>query len=282
MTKVDRLEATPTERSFVASACFSAVARPTGVRVPFLACALVVLASGLGLGGCGGNSAARGPAGAPSTIGSTRVGPNDAEHEAAIAHLAEAPWGMRIDKRRTFSLPLPDGGNWTHVKFWGVTTLAGFRYGDSHHAVAAAFVFASTKSEATVEGCSRRFLEWGRAHAKAFDLDIGEPRVDVVPWLGAPPPEKLAAPATTESMVRIYVLDAERRSVFGTSRYPSAFAVYPAWKDACLVVGVSVPGDDAPLADAVRDRLVRDALPAVVTKAGQGKLALEAAIDIDE
>lgn len=263
-------------------ACFSPFGRPTHVRRSrHAAVALVSLvASFASTMACGGaKGGARGPTAAGSaTDAASAKGPNDAEHEAAVARLAEAPWGMRLDKRRTLSLPLPDGGSWTHVKFWGITTLAGFRYGDSHHAVAAAFSFASTKTEATVESCSRRFLEWGRAHAKAFDLDIGEPRVDVVPWLGAP----AGGAAAGEPMVRIYVLDAERRSVFGTTRYPSAFAVYPAWKDACLVIGVSVPGDDAPLADVVRDRLVRDALPAVVAKAGQGQLALEASIDIDE
>lgn len=258
------------------SAWFSPLGRPTGMPRLVLSFVATLLLAAAGCGGAKGN--ARGPSGATSASGETAKGPNDAEHEAAVAKLAEAPWGMRLDKRRTLSLPLPDGGSWTHVKFWGITTLAGFRYGDSHHAVAAAFAFASTKTEATVDNCSRRFLEWGRAHAKAFDLDIGEPRVDLVPWLGAP----AEGATTSEPMVRIYVLDAERRSVFGTARYPSAFAVYPAWKDACLVIGVSVPGDDAPLADVVRDRLVRDALPAVVAKAGQGKLALEAAIDIDE
>ena len=264
-----------------ATACFCVLGRPTHVRRSSAFALLLCLPALIfGAAACGGSKgAAHGPVGSPSALASNVKGPNDAEHEAAIARLAEAPWGMRIDKRRTFSLPLPDGGSWTHVKFWGITTLAGFRYGDSHHAVAAAFVFASTKTDATVEGCSKRFLAWGRAHAKAFDLDIGEPRVDVVSWLGAPVVE--GSPEAS-AQVRIYVLDAERRSVFGTSRYPSAFAVYPAWRDACLVIGVSVPGDDAPLADVVRDRLVRDALPAVVVKAAQGKLALEASIDIDE
>ena len=261
-----------------ASASFCRFRRPTCVR-PFVRA--VLFAGSLGAlsafaFACGGakGAAARGP-GAPSASAAV-PSPNDAEHEAAIARLAEAPWGMRVDKRRIFTLPLPDGGSWTHVKFWGITTLAGWRYGDDHHAVAAAFVFASKTSAATVESCSRRFLAWGRARAEAFDLNIGEPRVDVVPWLGAP------ADVAAEANVRIYVMDAERRSVFGVARYPSAFAVYPAWKDACLVIGVSVPGDDAPLADVVRDRLVRDALPAVVIKSGQEKLALEAAIDVDE
>jgi hypothetical protein len=66
------------------------------------------------------------------------------------------------------------------------------------------------------------------------------------------------------------------------SRYPSAYAIYPAWTDACLVVGLSVPEDDVgPLAAQVRDRLVRDALPSLVAKPGEGQRALEAKIDVD-
>ncbi len=170
-------------------------------------------------------------------------------------------------------MPLPDADRWTHVKFWGVTTVAGWRYGDDHHAVAAAFSFASTKAPATLDSCGARFIRWGKSNASAFELSVGEPRIDEVAWLGGP----------TGARVRIYVLDAERRSVFGLHRYPSAFAVYPAWTDACLVVGVSVPADDWPeIAGEVRDRLVRDALPAFVAKPGAGQLALEAAIDVDE
>lgn len=193
------------------------------------------------------------------------------EHPDAIGRLLDAPWGTRLDKRRTFAIPLPDADQWTHVKFWGVTTLAGWRYGDDHHAVAAAFTFASTKGPATVDSCAARFDAWGRAQAKAFDLTIGDARVDVLPWTGG------------TGAMKIFVFDAERRTIWGTGRYASAYAVYPAWSDACLVVGVSIPDRDVgEPARELRDRLVRDALPGLVTKADRGALALEGATDIGE
>jgi len=198
----------------------------------------------------------------------------DGSHLGALTQLASAPWGQRLDKRRTFSLPFPDAAHWTHVKFWGVTTLAGWRYGDDHHAVAAAFTFDPPEQPASIEGCARSFAEWGLVRAHAFDLDVGDARVSDVFWPGA----RGGQPAT----VRIFVLDAQRRSVFGVSRYPSAYAVYPAWTDACLVVGLSVPERDVgALASEVRDRLVRDALPSLVAKPGEGQKALEAKIDVD-
>src|SRR5207245_1831843 len=150
---------------------------------------------------------------------------------------ASAPWGTRLDKRRTFSMPMPDAAHWTHVKFFGVTTLAGWRYGDDHHAVAAAFTFDPPQTPASIEGCAQRFTDWGIVRANAFDLQIGYARITDVHWTGA----RGGQPST----VRVFVLDAQRRSVFGVARYPSAYAVYPAWSDACLVIGLSVPEDDA-------------------------------------
>ncbi|GAC1353407.1 MAG: hypothetical protein NVSMB47_05560 [Polyangiales bacterium] len=212
---------------------------------------------------------------APSASGSSSAGDGPAApHAVALARLLRASWGSRLDKRRTFSLPLPDAAQWTHVKFWGVTTLAGWRYGDEHHAVLAAFTFPAKDSPPSIEACSDAFLAWGRSRAQAFDLSVGDMRVEDVPWAGARD-SQLAT-------LRVYVLDAERRSVFGTSRYPSAFAIYPAWSDACLVIGVSVPEDDAgEVAGRLRDRFVRDALPALTARPGAGSSALEAQIDVD-
>jgi hypothetical protein len=246
------------------------------MRLPF-ASSLVVSLLPL-LVACGAKPPPR-PAGEKSAnSAAASPGPDDAEHAEAVARLATAPWTTRLDKRRTISFPLPDGDRWTHVKFWGVTTLAGWRYGDDHHAVSAAFTFESTKSKATVDSCARRFLAWGARYAKAFDLEISKPRVDAAAWLGS-----ASGDAGQGNEVRIYVLDAERRSVFGARVYRSAFAVYPAWSDACLVVGVSVPEDEAgENAAVVRDKIVRDAFPGLVAKPGKGPLALEAKIDIDE
>lgn len=211
---------------------------------------------------------------ATAIASASKVGGPDGAHVDALARLASAAWGSRLDKRRTFTLPFPDAAQWTHVKFFGVTTLAGWRYGDDHHAVAAAFTFDPPEVPASIEGCAQRFADWGVVRANAFDLQIGDARVSDVTWTGA----RDGQPST----VRVFVVDAQRRSVFGLARYPSAYAVYPAWTDACLVIGVSVPEDDAgTLAGKVRDRLVRDALPSLVAKPGEGPKALEAKIDTD-
>lgn len=252
--------------------------RRTVVRA--LVSALLGLAglAGLGaaftIGACAGHRP-EGVAHGINADAAASAGPSS-EHDQALSRLVVAPWATRLDKRRTIAFPLPDGDQWTHVKFFGVTTLAGWRYGDDHHAVAAAFTFApgGESTVATVDRCAAKFIAWGQTYAKAFDLAVSEPRVEVVPW----PAATGDVPGTD---VKIFVLDAERRSVLGTARYPSAFAVYPAWVDACLVIGVSVPEDDAKDAYKLRDRLVRDALSSLVAKPGRGQLALEAKLTIE-
>ncbi len=187
------------------------------------------------------------------------------DHAGAVARLAGAPWGPRVDKRSLVVVPLADAAAWTHVNYWGVTALAGWRYGDEHHAVAAAFSFAPPALPATVDGCGERFAKWGRTKAKRFDLILGEPRVEELAWRAGP-----------EGRARVYVIDADRRSVFGTKRYFAAYAVMPAWSDACLVVGFAVPGSGAmDDARAVRDRWARDGVAAIEVKAGAGARALE-------
>ncbi len=228
------------------------------------------------------------PAASSSATAVDTRGPTS-PHPLALARLAEAPWAARVDKRRVVALPLPDGGAWTHVRYWGVTTLAGYRYGDEHHVALAVFSFGPPPGGATVDGCAARFAEWGRARAKAFDVDVGDARVDAIDWPpkapaavlgGAPPAAKAPPNEPAASSAKVFVLDAQRRSLLGTKRYAAAYAVYPAWTDACLVVGFAVPERSAAeTARAVRDRIVRDALPSLVVKPGAGALALEARSD---
>lgn len=205
--------------------------------------------------------------GASSAVASSVGGPTS-EHPEAIARLASAPWGPRVDKRAVLVVPLADAAAWTHVSFWGVTTLAGWRYGDAHHAVAAAFTFSPPSAPATVDGCAERFTTWGRSKARRFDLILGEPRVEEPAWSGGY--------AGAGAHARVFVVDADRRSVFGTKRYFAAYAVVPAWRDACLVVGFAVPANGAlDDARAVRDRWARDGVAAIEVKADAGALALE-------
>jgi hypothetical protein len=167
---------------------------------------------------------------APSRPGVDTRGPSSS-HADAIAHLLEAPWAARIDRRRTVSLPLPDGAAWTHVKYYGITTLAGYRYGDDHHVALAIFSFAPPKGAlATVDGCAKRLWDWGDERAKLYDVEISEPRIDEITW-----------PPTAKTKAKIFVVDARRRSLLGTKRYAAAYAIYPAWQEACLAVGFAGP-----------------------------------------
>ena len=52
--------------------------------------------------------------------------------------------------------------------------------------------------------------------------------------------------------------------------YAVAYATYPAWKGACLVVGAAVPArDEGQRAIEVRDRFAKDVLPYVEVIARQ-------------
>lgn len=233
--------------------------------------ALVVVAL---LVGCSGKPptpiktvASNAPAPAP---GADTRGPTSS-HPDAIGHLLEAPWAARVDRRRTISLPLPDGAAWTHVKYYGISTLAGFRYGDEHHVALAVFSYTPQKVPATVDGCAKRLWDWGEDRARLYDVAISDPRIEQIAW-----------PAGAKTTAKIFVVDARRRSILGTKRYAAAYAVYPAWPEACLAVGFAVPEADATEdARALRDRLVRDALPALTVKANAGALALEARSDVE-
>ena len=75
------------------------------------------------------------------TTGSPRkVAPAAAKHAAALEELEIAPLSGKIDKQGSVRVPLPDAEHWTRVKFWGVPSLVGFRYGKDHHAIVAAVV----------------------------------------------------------------------------------------------------------------------------------------------
>ena len=259
--------AVATRRGLAARRRASASPRPSGRPTLVARPLLVTLGLLVAAVGCGAAPArSEPPKGAPASIGSAAApapsGGPSSDHATAVAWLAAAPWGARIDKRAVVAVPLADAPAWTHVRFWGVTTLAGWRYGDAHNAVAAVFAFAPKGMPATVDGCAAQFTDWGRTKARAGDLVLGEPRVDEIAW--------------RDGRVKVFVLDADRRSIFGTKRYFAAYAVLPAWRDACLVVGFAVPGAGA-MDDAreVRDRWVRDGVAAIEVKADGGARALE-------
>src|SRR5215475_1457966 len=64
-------------------------------------------------------------------------GKGGGEHSAALEQLKIGPADGRSDKQNSMRVPLPDAPNWTRVRFWGVPSLVGFRYGKDHHAIVA-------------------------------------------------------------------------------------------------------------------------------------------------
>jgi hypothetical protein len=214
-------------------------------------------------------SASAAPAPAASNLGYSfdrqAYGP-DGELEQALVALDRGPWGSRIDRRHLVSVPLPDGGRWTHVTFWGATTLAGWRYGDAHHGVVAVVTFPRRTGE-PVDSCLERVASWGRGKAEAFDVRFGALarerfgfRLEGQPRMGT-----------------VVTFDAERRSIFGGRHYASALAAYGAWDETCLVVGVAIPEiGDGVLARKIRDGFVALALPAITITPRGGRAALEA------
>jgi signal transduction histidine kinase len=61
-------------------------------------------------------------------------------HAAAMEQLKIGKLEAKADKQNSVRLPLPDGSNWTRVKFWGVPSLVGFRYGKDHHAIVGGWI----------------------------------------------------------------------------------------------------------------------------------------------
>jgi hypothetical protein len=222
-------------------------------------------------------------------------------HSAALEQLRTAPLGPKTDKQNSVVVPLPDAVNWTRVRFLTVPGLVGFRYGKSHHAIVAGFV--THVDDNTVDGaCSKSFESWAMPWVEAFEVDLHHDAPAAFPWTlpaapavpapPAPPSEPVApAPATIApgsmlgrlrlprtapppappsvpkkiAIVDVDPLYAKTATILSRESYAAAWAAYPAWDKACLIVGVAVPArDDEARAREVRDRFVREVLPHVV------------------
>jgi hypothetical protein len=222
-------------------------------------------------------------------------------HSAALEQLRISPLGPKTDKQNSLIVPLPDAPNWTRVRFLTVPGLVGFRYGKSHHAIVAGFV--THVDDNTVEGaCSKSFESWAMPWVEAFEVDLRHDPPAAFPWTlpaapvgAAPPPEPsppvAPAPATIApgtllgrlrlprpapppappavpkkiAIVDVDPLYAKTATILSRESYAAAWAAYPAWDKACLIVGVAVPArDDEARARDVRDRFVKEVLPHVV------------------
>ena len=150
-------------------------------------------------------------------------------------------------------VPLPDAAHWTRVKFWGVPSLVGFRYGKDHHAIVAAFITHVEDNEAP-NACRKSFEEVAMPVIDSFEVELQREAPASVVWNG-----KLAD---------IDSVFAKTATLAARDSYAAAYASYPAWKGACLVVGVAVPSrDEVSRARDVRDRFAREVLPFVVVMA---------------
>lgn len=171
-------------------------------------------------------------------------------HSAALEELRVAPLVGVMDRQRSIRLLVPDARHWTRVRFMGVPSLFGLRYGKDHHAVVGATV-QPIDPDAPLTACSVAFEAWGAPLIDAFDVDVDREPVESFPW--------------RHEHGEVHRSYAKTASLIVRDGYAVAYATYPAWKGVCLVVGIAVPArDDERRARAVRDRFAKDVLPRVL------------------
>jgi hypothetical protein len=170
-------------------------------------------------------------------------------HAAALEQLRIGPASWRIDRQSSVRIELPDAPHWTRVKFWGVKSLVGYRYGKDHHAIVAAFVI-HVDDEAVPGACGDAFERWAQPYVDSFEVALEHEPPRAVPWNG--------------KIVDIDALVARTATLGIRDEYAVAYATYPAWKKACLVMGIAIPArDELERAKAVRDRFATEFLPRV-------------------
>ncbi len=212
--------------------------------------ALALFALGLG---CSSSAGAGRPAMAappPKDDGKpAEGGKGGSGHAAALEQLKIGATEGRADKQNSIKVPLPDASNWMRVKFWGVPSLVGFRYGKDHHALVAAFI--THVEDNTVQGaCAASFEAWAKPWLTAFEVEIRHDPPLAVMW--------------NRQVIDVDSVYAKTATLASHESFAVAYATYPAWKGACLVLGVAVPGrDEEQRALEVRDRFAREVLPRV-------------------
>jgi hypothetical protein len=227
----------------------------TTAALPLLLWACLGLSAGLGLG-CSAAVPPRppqpilpvAPAPPPKDDGlPSQGGEGGQAHAAALEQLRVARATWRADRQGSVRIELPDAAHWTRVKFWGVKSLVGYRYGKDHHAIVAAFV-VHVDDETAPGACSAAFEQWAQPYVDSFEVAIEHDPPRAVPWNG--------------KIVDIDALVARTATLGVHDEYAVAYATYPAWKRACIVMGVAIPArDELERAKAVRDRFATDLLP---------------------
>jgi hypothetical protein len=176
-----------------------------------------------------------------------------ASHEDMLARLLMAPWGARNDKDDQLHAPLPDWGRWKRVRYWGFEHFTGFKYGEDHNVMSAAFVTELPEGKPVrSETCMREFEAWGRPQIKSFDIKFDEFKVKWAKWHKQP----------------LMVSYVDGRLNWGLSQveFSAAWAAYPAYPNACLIYAMGVPWrDHGELAQKLRDRWVEEGFPLMNT-----------------
>jgi hypothetical protein len=183
------------------------------------------------------------------------------EHFAALEQLKVAPIEGRTDKQDSLLVPLPDGPHWTRVRFWGVPSLVGFRYGKDHHAVVGAFL--SEVEDSSKQGiCGKNFEAFAQPFAESFDVEVKREKPQAFAWR--------AKEDAVPQIIEVEVMTAKTATLAARDDYAGAYAVYPVWDRHCLAIGIAVPArGDMGRAKAVRDRFITEAFPKIVLKAAQ-------------
>jgi hypothetical protein len=190
------------------------------------------------------------------------------QHAAALEQLKTAPLAIQVDKQNSVRLPLPDGGNWMKVKFTGVKSLVGFRYGKDHHGIVGGFV-THVKDNSEPGACVKAFEDMAMPWIKAFEVELQRDPPTAVMWKRPAWPGENAN-AIAPVPIEIESTFAKTATLLMKQSYAGAWATYPAWQGACLVMGVAIPThEDEQRARDVRDRFVREVLPKVEVLSGE-------------
>jgi hypothetical protein len=190
------------------------------------------------------------PAPPPKDDGSpAKGGDGGPEHAAALEQLKTARLDGRTDRQNSVRVLLPDAPNWLRVKFWGVKSLVGFRYGKSHHAIVGGFVI-HVPDETAPGACGKAFEDWAQPYADAFEVEIAHDAPKAFPWNG--------------KIVDVDSLVATTATLGDHDQYAAVYATYPVWPKACLILGIAIPArNELERAKAVRDRFAAEVLPKV-------------------
>jgi hypothetical protein len=214
---------------------------------------LVLLALPVGAG-CGTAASPRtvpaAPAPPPRDDGeASQGGHGGLEHAQALEELKVSPLGWAVDRQNSVRVQLPDAPHWMRVRFWSVKSLVAFRYGKDHHAVIGGFIL-HVPDETAVGACDDAFQHWARPWVDVFEVEIEHAPPRATEWRG--------------QIVNIDALVASTATLGEHDAYATAYATYPAWHGACLVLGVAVPArGEVARATAVRDRFATEILPNV-------------------